>query len=278
MASLVRWQEAVEIKIKRAKRHADEFRVERERFFNTDPRPYEIAIDEDRKPGKVVWLAKVKRQPSPELGAVAADAIHNLRSALDHLWCGGLWYPEGGGRDNTKCAFPSFRTLDGCRASFKAVIPTSRKGKLAAIAEKFHEVQTDGNSHLWLMAEADNEDKHRLYSPAYSFLGATSFDFGGSLAHTFRDNPAFSWTQSIPEMRLGLRWAEPLYPVENDAIVYECPVEAKGENMALDPRFHFEIAFGESGVLAGKPILETLNAFTTMAERIVEEYRVGGFL
>lgn len=50
-----------------------------------DPKPYDIARDEESEPGKLLFWITLHEEPPPLISLAAGDAIHNLRSALDHI-------------------------------------------------------------------------------------------------------------------------------------------------------------------------------------------------
>ena len=50
-----------------------------------DSRPYEIASDEESEPGNLLFWITLRQEPPREIALWAGEAIHNLRSALDHI-------------------------------------------------------------------------------------------------------------------------------------------------------------------------------------------------
>jgi hypothetical protein len=73
------------LKIERAKKHIRDLNSRINEFLATNP--YRVVLDEDSEPGKKLYkLSRVDPVP-PGIGLIAGDAIHNLRSALDHMFC-----------------------------------------------------------------------------------------------------------------------------------------------------------------------------------------------
>src|SRR5689334_16234875 len=74
-------------KIVRAGDHLEALKAESLRF--SDEQSYEFPIELDEKTGEQIVSLRSKRQPPLDapihLGIVVGDALHNLRSALDHL-------------------------------------------------------------------------------------------------------------------------------------------------------------------------------------------------
>src|SRR6266849_10613049 len=74
-----------------AKHHFGDLQNIIERFIGTEPKPYTVGFDHDSQPGYTrLYLLKDAEIPPPEIGLLAGDVAHNLRSALDHhtyyLW------------------------------------------------------------------------------------------------------------------------------------------------------------------------------------------------
>ena len=70
-------------KIDRSKKHLDDLATARDRFF--DPKPYVIESKRDPQTGLDNFNVTDVKAPPHEIGLIAGDISHNLRSALDHL-------------------------------------------------------------------------------------------------------------------------------------------------------------------------------------------------
>src|ERR1041385_8956240 len=73
----------IRLKVERAKKHILDLEIARDRFIETEP----YVIETERNPQTGNYLFRVtKLQPPPhDIGLIAGDVAHNLRSALDHL-------------------------------------------------------------------------------------------------------------------------------------------------------------------------------------------------
>ena len=75
-------------KIERANTHLKDLEIIRDRFLNSDF--YALGSEQHPRPGyenfDVFFPVRVDPVPS-EISLLAGDAIHNIRSALDHLAC-----------------------------------------------------------------------------------------------------------------------------------------------------------------------------------------------
>jgi hypothetical protein len=54
-------------------------------FLDSHNKPYEITADRESEPGKLRFWLTLREEPSDEISLAAGDAIHNARSALDHI-------------------------------------------------------------------------------------------------------------------------------------------------------------------------------------------------
>lgn len=74
-----------ELRLERAMEHIDALRHEARMFMMELPQAYGHAIPDKAVDGVYIVRAKVFRPPPVRLGVLAADAAHNLRSALDMI-------------------------------------------------------------------------------------------------------------------------------------------------------------------------------------------------
>jgi hypothetical protein len=117
--------------------------------------------------------------PSPNVGPIVGDYLHNLRSALDHL----AWemvpakykLPP---HDPTAICFPIYnvnRTKKTGKGKPKSFSPAAGKSKLPGVGRsqlafaRRHQPYHRGKWHLGALAAFDNRDKHRTLVPAHVF-------------------------------------------------------------------------------------------------------------
>lgn len=154
------------LKIERANRHIDELRQLTEPLA---PSLYEITITEAGASAIEVrptfyHLTYRPKQPIPEtLAIIVGDAIHNLRSALDHL---------AGGIIRTLATPPSFKPYfpihpdrknleaDASLAAIEQALPGAKKLLLEKIRPASGPHET-----LWRFNDLSNLDKHNLIIP-----------------------------------------------------------------------------------------------------------------
>jgi hypothetical protein len=135
-------------KIARAKVHIADLERETRVFF--DARPYTVVVELDpEEPKHQVHKLKFDRPLPDSFAALTADAIHNLRSALDNV---GYGLAVAAGRVNAKyTAFPF--------AGGVVEFDNSIKGRSKDIPEEIHAVfraykpYKGGNDFLWALNE-----------------------------------------------------------------------------------------------------------------------------
>src|SRR4051812_20680507 len=78
------WAASGQVKIERAKEHINALAGEIAAFHQSSP--YAIVGGDEQGTGDWVLRAQITNRPPLRWGAIAGDAIHNLRASLDVLW------------------------------------------------------------------------------------------------------------------------------------------------------------------------------------------------
>jgi hypothetical protein len=150
----------IRIKIERAYKHLDELEYviglsSDEIHFNV------VGMNFDSQTGKRFLATQPLIFNDETIPAIAGDAVHNTRCALDHLTF--HLVQVGGGRNTTKfkwndVRFPIFPTFESYESGKTRKIDGMRPEAIKAIdALKPYK---DGNDALWLLNKLDNADKH----------------------------------------------------------------------------------------------------------------------
>ncbi len=152
------------LKIKRAEKHIDDLRRAFNQFVSTQE--HKLCVTNEPKTGELLFEVRFNRSIPPDLALIAGDAIHNLRTALDHA----TWELVGidGGVQDRNLAFPAGRTRSDYESACNE-IETPRddtKKFLLSLA-----AYPGGSSqHLYGLRALDNLDKHQILTP---IIGAT---------------------------------------------------------------------------------------------------------
>jgi len=168
----------IRVKIERAKRHLVDLEILTHRFIQSEP--YTIARKPHPEPGyenfNLFFMSRIDPVPT-EVSAVAGDAFHNLRSALDHLACH-LVLVEGNPISDKTC-FPVFKGTEIHESSFARQV----EGMSDAAKDKIRSAEPykDGKGHnLWVLHKLDIADKHHALVAALCRVGdiKVCFDTG----------------------------------------------------------------------------------------------------
>jgi hypothetical protein len=258
-------RERLHLKLERAERHISELTEAWADFLKEDP--YPVRFEDDPKTGDRTYYVDSVREVPVNLSLIAGDAIHNLRSVLDHmahhLVCIGMNSPG----PFSHVYFPiaeNRKKYDTIKADF---VEGMRKDAKDAIDAE--EPYGGGKGRLlWQLHQLDIIDKHRIVytigsRPSYQSMPPSTRK---ELAETFlglpKDAPIPDGQALLTEM---LNRNFPLKVGDKLCTVAKAEVE---ENI----HFTFDIAFGEPHLVKGKRVLEVLAEFLNLVRDIVYRF------
>jgi hypothetical protein len=260
------WASSGGVKIKRAKKHVRDLEAEIKAF--REPSPYLVVTDEDTKPGLILYRVRILRYPDASWGAIAGDALHNLRSALNILWRIAACDP-GLPADERSPPFP-FDTAKKFKTRLTE-LGGSTEPREKVLVQVLQQVKPyeGGNPLLELLVEANDMDKHRLLLPAYLSIADMVVKVGG--------RGPDDWMEQFP-IYLGASWGKPICPVEDGAILWVNAGRDHPAHVNMDAQPALDIAFGEGKAIKGKPILDTLLQITGEVEGIAKKFLIAGLV
>jgi hypothetical protein len=249
------------LKIERADQHIRELEARLKSFVEDDP--YEAVEKKEPDTGDRIWVVKVKSDPPPRLSIVLGDAVHNLRSALDHLACALVTAEAGASAVHRATAFPISDTAEKCEASLTNV---QAAGKDALDLMRASKAYKGGNDALWALRELDDRDKHHLLITVGAAYQSVGIDMAKFLTNLHPGAPA------LPPMPVFLAPLDRQFPLENDDELFRIPANAPGGEHHPDPQFIFQVALGEPDVFEGAPLLETVTNLRDVVAELVEQF------
>jgi hypothetical protein len=134
--------------------------------------PIEVALIPE-PPWLIAMCTAVHERPSPRWGLLAGDAMHNARSALDHLAC--RLVELAGNTPTRTTAFPIWPDAPETRKD-TARFERTLKGMGSAHQDSIRALQPYRNPGTWeaerltALAALDNADKHQLLVPLQATL------------------------------------------------------------------------------------------------------------
>lgn len=243
--------------------------------FLREEDPYPFTFEDDPQTGyRIYKLVSVRDVPEP-ISLITGDAVHNLRSTLEHmghyLMCDSMGW---------LAPFPSvYFPIAVNAAQYKA----GRRREIEGIGDQaikaIDAIQPYGRGSgeiLWCIHCLDIIDKHKVL-----LAGATK-----NRLHTMLP----SQRAIMKERFLGLNIPQPdpasdtrLYLTES--IVRKFPLEG-GDVLAIVPpaevdehmHFRFEVAFSEPEIVKGRPIVETLHQASGLINNIIMNFIAKGLL
>src|SRR5579872_3824589 len=145
-----------QLKIERADHHITDLVTQFTAFV--DANPYTLAIGSNPETGQPAVLIKFRKDIPTTWALIIGDAIHCLRTALDHM----TWALVGkdGGTQDRYLSFPTGDNRINFEATCKGIKTPSQSVKDAfAALEVFPEGK--GNS-LYALSQLDNAEKHSI--------------------------------------------------------------------------------------------------------------------
>ncbi|MCC7421032.1 MAG: hypothetical protein IT428_12185 [Planctomycetaceae bacterium] len=240
-------------KIERANKHILEFEECLNAFRNS--KPYRLVIEDNPDSRERVYKVKVLKPPPLELSLIAGDAIHNLRSALDHL----VWrlIEANGNVPSRQTAFPVSET----RAKYEAGSPAKVQGMNPSAVDLINAIKPykGGSDEIWALHELNNFDKHRL------------------LLVVGYSNSAAALTLSTGSPTSGMIiFGMPIQPdgiiLEDGAVIGGFRGGTPNPELQHNLDFSFEIAFREPQIVQGKPVLPFVNQTSHLVDKIIRQF------
>jgi hypothetical protein len=263
------WASSGGVKIDRAIEHLNY--LEREITAFKDRGAYSVVRDDDPQTGDLVFKVRVSEELPLRWGAIAGDALHNLRSALDILWRQ-MMFPRGGGEANRKCAFLIYDSAEEFKRS------NSRKvhGPHQAAVQVYRALKPykGGNDTLWLLGALDDADKHRLLLPVGLAIMRSVL--------SVRAGPDLEMMEEIASIEFiedTIRANYLRYPLYDDTELWRIDARARNK-VDVEPDFTFDISFGDPRIIERKtmPIIPTLSELGREVQGVVKAFTLAKLL
>lgn len=204
--------------------------------------------------GYVVRITPLQFAPA-RLSAIAADAAHNLRAALDILWRLAL---HGNSPTARGAHFPIFDTAKEFEAR-KWGEPQRPNVRKAVDLLKAAKPYKGGNDALWALDAIDTRDKHEM-------LMLTVGTFRSLLIRAY------------PDTTILMKREDFVAPVEDGTLMCRLGGEFTSVPVEMQHEFVFEVTFGQGEALEGEPILPALHQMAEAVDSLVEAFLTAGLL
>jgi hypothetical protein len=195
------------LKLKRANHHINQLNTVLNDFRKL--RPYRLVVEGDREPTTYHALTLRVRKNLPEpVPLIIGDAIHNLRSALDHALCDAI--RKRGGKISKQTQFPIIEGDDLEGAIKNRGVDQAGPEILDVVRDL--KPSKAGNRELWMVHDFDIDDKHKLLLPVAMVVGFHNFELKGpgksqissrGVRGPARDGFIFLQSPPIANLKLG---------------------------------------------------------------------------
>jgi hypothetical protein len=157
-----------QLKIERARKHFDDL-IRSINSYVDDKSAYSIELEMDREKGVHTFRLRIHRAPPlEEWSLLIGDCLHNLRSALDHLFWAliRIKHPDGIIKNASKAKFPITRDAAYFN-SWRKNLEDWLGPAVTKMIENMQPYQGLGPSRngLLFLHQRDIEDKHKLLLP-----------------------------------------------------------------------------------------------------------------
>jgi hypothetical protein len=160
------WQ----LKLKRASKRIDELNA-----FLREERPFTYVVQTDTITGQRATLAKKNETIADEAAAIAGDAAHNLRSALDHVYWSIVSPFATTPKERRAVQFPFSERADRLEEAVKNRLANRVSDRFfRAICGLKPYAENGGNRPLYLIELMDIPDKHRALIPVGDYTRLSS--------------------------------------------------------------------------------------------------------
>src|ERR1051325_843458 len=240
----------IRVKVERAKQHLRDLEVERYSFMNNSP--YRIERENDSQTGYNIYRVFDIHIPPIEIGLIAGDIIHNLRSALDHLAY--QLVLVGGGTPNRQTAFPIWELSTEYHAQRHRRVQGMSQNAIDAIdaAEPY---QGGKGAGLWVLHYMDIADKHHELLTALINVTEARFTIPGFWERNYRGVGGVSFPN----------FGKPL----KDGDV----VATREADMDNDMNITFDVAFTEPDIIEGRTVIKTLQRLVDLVDDLILSFR-----
>ncbi|MGA3317826.1 MAG: hypothetical protein ABSC64_15465 [Candidatus Korobacteraceae bacterium] len=230
-------------KYERANEHIKELDSRLTEFGNFDP--HKIRREVDPKTGDVSFYAiEVPRIPF-DFSTIAGDAIHNLRTTLDHIACRMI---EAAGNEPTSIScFPICDTANKYRTEAPAKVKGMRKLAIQRL-DRLHPYK-GGNNLLWQLHRLDIIDKHKLLL-TLGFASLANTMTPSQRAKAAAQGAITSGTPNPQGLGVFVNFEFPKEPLQAGSKLLTLPASEANE----DVKFLIGVAIHEPGVVENAPL------------------------
>ena len=258
--------DAIKVKINRGRKHIADASDFIDLYLSRNP--FSVSTRRDPQTHRLIYFVNNVDQPDPQLAGIVGDALHNLRSSLDHIAY--RLVENGTGMPPSRhIYFPIFDD----RTNYNSHGHRQVRGASPNAVQAIDAIRPyrEGNSRLWQLHKLNIVDKHRLL-----LMGGAVFD-SVNISPTIQQamHQAFSHNadlqarfSAMPMPDLFLRPADNLFPLMAGAELY---IDAPDAEPHPHTTFRFTVSAGNAEILHGEPILQALTEMANEVDAVLNQ-------
>jgi hypothetical protein len=255
----------VELKIKRAYKHFQDFYQILSDFIDSDP--CRIVPERDPNTQEVIYRVGHAIVIPDDLALIAGDVLQNLRTALDYLAC--ALVSANGGKVTSKIGFPIFKNApvtpgDECTFTRKVEGMRQEAKDLIRACKPYK----GGDEVLWRLHELNRREKHRLLFTVGGFINNWSI-----AQHIDATNPPLEVMERMGRAYVAddtwtqVRFSS--FPLNaGDVVFVDFPNAKVNEKI----KFGVQIAIDEPGICDAEPLIPVLYTSIVGVRRVVKQF------
>jgi hypothetical protein len=257
----------IRVKVERAKEHVRDLEIEVRSFLVANP--YVVEFKRDAQTGEAIHYVISVRETPITMTAIIGDVLHNLRSALDHLAY--QLVIVSGATPSKQTYFP----ISDDATKYKVEAPGKITGmsKTAVKAIDAIKPYKGGDDMLWRLHRLNIIDKHRALITVGSALRSLNIGAYGfrRMQRELSSEPYWTEIVDMPPLDAFYKVADRLFPLKEGDVLFidKDPDPEVDEQM----HFRFDVAFGESGIAEGEPLLETLSGMADRVDDVILSFK-----
>jgi hypothetical protein len=245
-----------------AKKHIDDLEVAVDSFRLNNP--HSIGREHDTQAGEFVYYVKAIPTIPDGLSFMLGDALHNLRSTLDHLAC--ALVEAAGGKPNSKTCFPIFDTPKAFSDMSRGKVPGLGKYALCLL-DNIQPYEKGFGHWAWQLHKLDIIDKHRILLTVSTVAVGRSMLPSEKRAFDARKSLVGPVTHFLTQLLFAAS-APPIRAVEAGQILARFPATEEHENVG----FAFDIALDEPSIAEGVPTFLLLRNFSAEVQKVISDF------
>jgi hypothetical protein len=264
--------EGIQAKIERTKKHITDLDLAIGAFLDTGP--YKVGTKSDPNTRKLIYyISRVEDVPTEIIPQIAADAICNMVSILDHL-AFRLFLKGGTGGDGRHIYFPISKNATNateheteCKRKVKGMPQTIINGLF-----KIEAYEGGKGNNIWALNELNNLSKHRdVIAVGSGFRSLDIFAVMMNSPETKKQIEEFERRigAKVPSKPVFLAPADRLCPLKvGDELFIDLPDSEVNEQM----QFRFDVALNEPQIIHAEPLIETIHQLFKLVNDIVGQF------